>query len=298
MSLVKQIEWFDSHFYKVTEDGKDPIYIPSVTTKLGAVAKPFLLKWYGDIGGREAHLQKTEAGDSGSRVHHAYHVFKTNGAVVYQPYQKPTYTFDELHALEKKYEGSIAVLNRQDEMYAVYKLQKLYDILKPVVMFSEVIVYSTATMNAGQVDDIWHLEAGEYKVNGREPLIIEESGLYINDLKTGNQVDDDSFMQTAAYLKLAEEMGIGEFKGTLLTHTNAKTKSGIEGLAVYLRSRPEVESDYSDFEKVAAIWQRKFSSMKPKCFEFPSLITQTKEKINANDTGTSQGVERKELEVR
>lgn len=291
-STVKMVQWWDDHYYCVeTEDGQK-IYIPSVTTKLAAVSKPFLARWRGDVGNREADLRMMEAADRGSRIHHAYHVFKTGGAILFQPYQRPLYTRDQINELENQYEGNIAFLFTQDEMYQLYKLQRLYEILKPKVMFSEHIVYSLETMDAGQVDDIWYLEAGEYPIS-REPLIIQESGLYINDLKTGNQVDDDSFMQIAAYLKLSISMGIGEFKGSLITHTNAKSKTGIEGLAVLKREIPEVEADYNDYRHVASIWERKFSTLKPKVFEFPSLITQNgtkKEVQNGNDTRTSEGM--------
>ena len=280
---VKMVEFFDDHFYKVAEEGNPPIYIPSVTTKLQASPKPFLARWRGDVGNREADSRMLEAGDRGSRIHHAYHVFKTNGAVIFQPWQKPIYTREQIMEFEKQYEGNIAVLYTQDEMYQLYKLQRLYDILKPGILFSEAIVYSVETMDAGQVDDIWHIQAGEYKVNGREPLVLEE-GLYINDLKTGKEVDDDAFMQVAAYLKTAERMGMGPFRGTLITHTNAKTKTGIEGLSVSYRSLPEVEQDYADYRHVAAIWERKFGNMKPKIFEFPSLIVQNKGEENANNT--------------
>jgi len=281
---VTQIEWFDSHFYRVdfdlSDDGDKPEtrYIPSVTTKLGSVAKPFLAHWRGDIGNREADLRVMEAADRGSRVHYAYDVFKRGGAVIYQPFNRPTYTQEEINKIFEDYAGIVSVLNHQEEMYQVYKLQRLYKILKPTVLFSEHIVYSLESNDAGQVDDIWQIEAGEYKVIGAKPLIIEESGLYVNDLKTGKEIDDDAFLQTAVYLKLAESMGLGEFKGTLITHTQAKTKQGIEGLTVYHRKRPQVEQDYSDYLKIADIWQRKFGDLRPKCFEFPSLITQKKEK--------------------
>jgi len=41
---VKQIEWFDDHFYKIRYVNEAKVeledYIPSVTTKLGALSKP------------------------------------------------------------------------------------------------------------------------------------------------------------------------------------------------------------------------------------------------------------------
>ena len=66
------ISWWDSRYYPcIAPDGSE-IYLPSVTTILGAVSKgDFLEKWRGDIGNREADLRMNEAGDRGSRVHHA-----------------------------------------------------------------------------------------------------------------------------------------------------------------------------------------------------------------------------------
>lgn len=301
---VKMVEWFDDHFYKVEYEvevdadkrGIDAnvetkvAYIPSVTTKLGAVAKPFLAHWRGDIGNREADLRMMEGADRGSRIHHAYHVLKTGGVVIYQPFQRPNYTREEVDDIYDKHMGNIAVLKSQDEQYSIYKIKRLYEILKPTVIFSEHIVYSLELNDAGQVDDIWFLEKGEYKINGSEPLVIEESGLYINDLKTGKEIDDDAWMQTARYLKLAESMGLGEFKGTLVTHTQAKTRKGIEGLAVYQRQRPQVEQDNADYEHVARIWDRKFGDKKPRCFEFPTLIKLNMEVRNANNAGASEGL--------
>lgn len=285
---IKQVQFFDEHFYEVEKEDGEKIYIPSVTTKLQASPKPYLGRWRGDIGNREADLRMSEAADRGSRLHQAYHLFKTDGAIIYQPIERPIHTKEEISLIENEFKGRLIILSSQDEMYQIYKLQRLYEILKPIVIQSEAIVYDLENMDAGQVDDIWYLEKGEYSIS-REPLIIEESGLYINDLKTGKEIDDDAFMQTSAYLKCAEKMGMGKILGTLITHTNAKSKTGIEGLGVYLRTLPEVEEDYADYQRISKIWQRKFGSLKPKIFTFPSLITRKikGEHQNGNDTRSS-----------
>ena len=272
---VKVIEWFDDRFYKLIyqkDDKEVTDYFPSVTTKLGAVAKPFLTYWYGDLGTREAQLRSMEAADKGSRVHHAWQMYLLGGAVIYQPYKKPIYTMQQIAELEDKHKGNIAILYTQEEMYAMSKMQRWDNVVNPSLLEAEHTVYSMKNREAGTVDTILQIKEGHYAVNGKDALKLE-TGTYIHDLKTGKTVGNDAKMQVAAYAVMVEEMGLAKITGALITHTQAKTKSGIEGLATILLTREEIDKYYKDFRNVAAVWDSQFGSMKPKVFEIPTIIT-------------------------
>lgn len=273
------VEWFDEHWYKVLVDGVYD-YLASVTTKLGILDKPFLARWRGDIGNREADMRVHEAGQRGSRIHWAWEVALKGGAVVFDPWQAPIYTTEGIAALKAKY-GDVAILRVQEEMWQMVKLQRQFDILKPMVIGIEEKLFDLDTRDAGTVDAVYSLLDGEYMVNGAKPVRLAK-GIYINDLKTGSQVQDEAYYQTAKYLAMYEKKYGTKCAGTLITHTSAKTKGGIAGLATYLRTREQVmDEDLPMFNKIAAVWDAKHKDDKPQTYEFPSLITLKKEPQNA-----------------
>jgi len=279
---IKLVEWFDDHWYKIIYevDGKETTeYIPSVTTKLGVIAKPFLARWRGDVGNREADMRVFESQERGTRIHHAWYTMATKGCVVYQPPRHPNFNPEELKALDDEYSGNVALMRYQDEMYDLCKLRAWVELVDPVFMHSELTVYSLTQKDAGTVDNVIRIKEGEYPVNGRKPLLLPE-GLYVADLKSGKTVDLDAYMQTAAYAKCVEEMGLGEVMGTLILHTGAKTKTGIEGLATLYRNKEQMAQDYEDYRLASALWERKNADAKPKVFEFPAMLTIKKEQDN------------------
>lgn len=272
---VKLVEWFDDHFYKISleEDGKViEDYFPSVTTKLNIIAKPFLARWRGDIGNREADLRVFESSERGVRIHNGWYTLTIQGAVVYNPFNKPNYSSEELDSLSEQYAGNIAVIKYQDEMWDIIKLKKWIEAVKPQIKACELTVYSLKNRDAGTADNVMYIEAGEYLINGSKPLNLP-AGLYVVDLKSGKQIDDNAFLQTACYAKCLEEMGYGEIQGTLVLHTGASTKKGIEGLATHYRTKEEMEQDYEDYRLAARLWERRNSEAKPTIFSFPALIT-------------------------
>jgi hypothetical protein len=289
-SKIKMVEWFDDHWYKVSFDGKTD-YLESTTTVLGVTAKPFLAHWRGDIGNREADLRAAEAAERGTRLHNAWSIFCQGGVVLFNPPQRPNFTFDEIDSLRVQHVGMVAVLPTQDEMYQMTKLQRLYDVLKPKKVITESIVFSLKNHRAGTADNFLFIEKGDYQVNGKNPLKLE-GGLYVVDLKTGKTVDDDAFMQISDYAFMFEEMAelgvkwvkelletYGKIAGGLIIHTSAKTKSGIEGLATLYRSRQELDQDQEDMNRIHAIWRRKNIGANPNVFELPTLITRTNKEI-------------------
>ena len=277
---VKQIDWFDDHFYKIRyiNEAKQEIidYLPSTTTKLSAVSKPFLIRWHGDIGNREATLRRDEAGDRGSRIHWAWHVYITGGAVIYNPPKTPLYTKKEIEELQKKYTETF-ILTNQNEMWDLMKLQKLVQILKPTPVASEVILYDIENREAGTVDNIFDIEAGSYKINGSTPLVLPK-GRYIVDLKSGASIGDGD-MQVANYAKMAEKCDYGSIQGTLILHTKSKTKAGIEGLGVSYQDEKMVDQKYQDFRDISRVWERQFGNKKPIVRQIPGLITLPKQEV-------------------
>lgn len=289
---IKLIEWFDDHWYKIKHKGEDDVerkgYAPSVTTKLNIISKPFLAKWRGDIGNREADLRMSAAADRGTRIHHAWYVLTTGGEVIYNPWNRPEFTPQEIEALNDKNEGNLAVIQYQDEMYDVWKLKKWVDVVNPEFIASELSVYRLKfqadivdenpvvttdwlASDAGTLDNLVRIKGGKYDINGKKPLEIPE-GVYVVDLKTGKSLDDGYNMQLAVYADCVEFLDIEKVSGALILHTGSNLKSGIEGLSTVLRNRDQIDNDLIDYESANKLWQRNNSKSKPKVFEFPAQI--------------------------
>lgn len=273
---ITMIDWFDDHFYKIEIDGNID-FLPSVTTiNGGAYPKPFLARWRGDIGNEAADKKMMQAADRGSRVHHACYVFANGGIVIYNPPIRNSFFTDEHIAQIRKdnFQKPVVVIENQDEMYQLYKFQKWWEAVKPNMLLSESIVYSLEHKFAGTLDYVMQIETGEYDIAGSKPLSLEK-GNYIVDLKTSAQITDDYYLQIAAYSAALREGLAIEIIGGLIIHTNATTKTGIEGLTTKLRTKDELDSDFQDFLNVKKVWDRTLSSQKPKLFTFPNIISQT-----------------------
>ncbi len=271
MSDVTLIEWFNSHYYKVTVDGVTR-FLPSVTTKLGIIDKPFLAQWRGDVGNREADNRLYDAQMKGKRVHWAYATALEGGAVVYDPWQKPVYTEESLATLKAKYE-QLAVLRTQEEMWAICKLAEQFKRLNPKVLAVEHTVYDLTNSDAGTIDSILLINEGDYFVSGAKPLHLS-GGVYICDLKTGNYLDDGVWYQLAPYAFMWEKMTGRQIAGALVTHTNSTLKKGISGLKTMYRDRETlINSDYKYYRHAAALWEGQHAGETPETFQFPSLIS-------------------------
>lgn len=265
------VEWFDDHWYKVTRDGTTH-YLPSVTTKLGIIDKPFLAQWRGDLGNREADLRMYEAGQRGKRIHWAYEVALKGGVVIYDPWQAPVYTEQGIADLKLKYDGNVSILRTQDEMWQMAKLQKQFDALNPHVIDVEKKVFDIANKDAGTIDNVLWIDEGDYLISGVKPIHLE-SGIYINDLKTGKVVDVNTWLQLAAYGFMYEQSHQMKIAGALITHTSANIKGGIPGLKTMVRDRKKlIEKDYPDYRHASALWEREHADDQPASFEFPALI--------------------------
>ena len=264
------IDWFDEHWYQVTLDGVTH-YLPSVTTKLGIIDKPFLARWRGDLGNREADLRMHEAGDRGKRIHWAYEIALRGGIVIYDPWQHPVITTEAINELRDKHAGLVAVIHTQDEMLQLTKLQKQFNTLTPTVIEVEKRVYDIANRDAGTIDQVFYVQEGDYLISGSKPIHLDD-GIYLNDLKTGKNIDL-AWLQLAAYASMYESMQGVKIAGALITHTAATIKGGIQGLKTLVRDRSTLLAiDYPDYRHASALWERDHKDDKPETFQFPATI--------------------------
>lgn len=267
---VVLIEALNDHWYKV-KDGDAVHWLPSVTTKLGVIDKPGLNRWRADIGQREADLRLYDASQRGKRIHWAWEIALLGGAVIYDPWDKPVYTAEGIADLKKQF-GEVAVLRTQDEMFQIVKLQKQFDTLKPKILGVEETVFDLENKDAGTIDGILWIEEGDYEISGVKPLHLE-SGVYVNDLKTGSYLDENVWLQLAPYAFMYENMHGIKVRGALVTHTSAQTKGKIPGLKTMFRDRQTLlERDYNDYRHAAALWERQHEGDQPEIFQFPSMI--------------------------
>lgn len=281
----KMVELFSDHWYKI--NFLTPVeYFPSVTTKLGIVDKPFLAKWRGDIGNREADYRLKEGQEKGSAIHNAWFVVSQGGAAVYQNPKHPELTQPELDKIHDEHGGNVVYLRDQDEQVDIFKLQEWDRILQPDYLHHEITVYSLKNKEAGTCDKVIQLKKdGQYLINGAKPITLK-AGAYVVDLKTGNFADDNGFMQIAAYREMLIEMelfGREDLIGGIILHTGSKVRTGIRGLATLVRTSAELDNDYLDFRHAAALWDRKHKDDRPEIFEFPNIITFNRQ-TTANQT--------------
>lgn len=285
---VGAVEWFDDRYYKVEEDGQT-YFLPSVTTVLGiAFPKPFLARWRGDIGNREADAKMHEGADRGSRIHHALYVLADGGAVVLESSdpRHPRFTERDLAALRVKYDGKLIILKAQDEYLQVWRFRQWVLHVRPRFIEREATLYSLRHGIAGTMDAVVRIDAGRYDIAGSKPLPLA-GGHYIMDYKTGSMIGDDHFLQMAAYRRMYEDAMNIKLAGALIVHTNAETRSGIEGLKTILRTAEELDVDWRAFQSAYDLFRRVGMS-KPKVFELPTYITIQEEARDASRTQTTE----------
>ena len=271
---VKMIDWFDDHWYRIRYLNEERLeieeYFASVTTKLGVLAKPHLIRWYGDVGTAEAQRKMRAAADRGTRIHWAWYTWTQGGAVVYQNARTPAYDREEMDDIHKRYNGNVWVIENQDEYFDFLKLPQMFNILQPDIVEAETKVYNVEHREAGTADNIFNIKEGEYAVSGSKPIKLT-GGNYLGDLKTGAQVSKEHFMQISAYVFCAESMGYDRFQGALIYHTSAAIRTGIEGLKVFVLTREEIEQHYSDYRDISRVWERQQAGAKPKIRQMPCL---------------------------
>jgi hypothetical protein len=267
---IKMINYFDSHWYRVELTKGEVRYVPSVTQKLGIIDKPFLSRWRGDLGNREADMRVFEAQRRGSRIHQGWETFCKGGTIIFNPQEHPNYTEEEITKLKQE-NALFYTFFYQDEYLDLLKLAKFMEIVQPKILATEQTVVSLANNDAGTLDNLFEIKEGSYLINGAKPLKIP-GGIYVADLKTGSQVDKSAYRQTAAYVQCVQEMGIANPVGTMILHTQSKNRGGIEGLGVHLRAGNDLHRDYDHYRMIAALWDVEHEGDAPRDFEYPTLV--------------------------
>lgn len=270
-SKIPTAMWFDDRFYKVKKDDEEYI-IASVTTKLGIENKPFLYRWYAELGWDQARRRLNEAGERGKRIHYAWYIYLMGGVVLYNPWEAKNYSDDEIAKYTKDSNGLISILEEQSEMVSLWKLATFYNRVRPKIADLELNVFSVEDDIAGTLDNAFHIEAGKYDVSGSAGLVIPETGIYICDLKSGNQVSDSAWAQIAAYERAYISMGREKPKGGIVLHTSASTKKGILGFSAELKTSNELKFHYEIYQHLAAVWKARNPDAGPRAFEFPTII--------------------------
>ena len=276
--LVKTIEWFDDRFYKVHFPDGSFDYYPSVTTILEVVNKPFLSHWRGEVGNDIADQKMNDAARKGSAIHHAASVLARGGRV---DWINSEFTEDQerekLLATMKYFHGEKFFVMRcaQEVWLQVVRFVQWWDAVQPKLLLNEQNLFSTDLKLAGTLDFLVEVKSGDYMINGSKKITLTD-GIYICDLKTGKQIDDNYYMQISAYTALLPLEYQQKITGGMIIHTNAATRSGIEGVATHLRSANQLAEDFKAFQSVHSLWRRKNEVEKPRIIELPTSLTLTK----------------------
>ena len=277
MGEINVAEWFDDRVYRITI-GENTHDIASVTTKLSIESKPFLYKWYAELGWDQAKKKLNDAGERGKRIHYAWYIYMSGGTVIYNKWRSPQYTEEQIKEISDKKKGLICVLSDQSEMVAIWRLQQFDQLVKPKVLKNESTVYSIKKDIAGTLDNAFYLEKGVYTVpnpkNEKKPfdvLTVPESGIYIGDLKSG-VVSDSHWAQLAAYTEAFEDMNYGTVAGALILHTGSQKRTGIKGFSALIKTRAELRPHYEIYQHLSQVWKARNPNLSVKAFSFPSII--------------------------
>jgi len=242
---MEKIEYFDDRFYKV-QNGKETVYLPSSTTILNIVAKPWLARWRGDVGNETADYKSHKAALKGSLIHDACHRLWNGETLSVEHFQ-------------------------QDEWVQIMRFQVWYDFLKPVLAQPpELTVYSLSLGYAGTLDFAVRIKKGVYNTGYAEKVKLEE-GIYIGDLKTGTQGEDKNYFRQLASYDHAFESIFGEKPvGAFILHTQASTK---QGWKMIIRNREQLDEDFLSFQHAMYLWISENPKFEPKTMEMPLEIS-------------------------
>lgn len=256
---TERIEYYDDRWYKMElspqgleklkslheKEFQNPVYLPSSTTALGIVNKPFLARWRGDIGNEAADFRSRKAKDIGSRSHDGIHRLFMGETL--------------------KNENYI-----QEEWVNINRFWLWYQSLgKPSLPYEpEMTVYSLEYLYAGTLDFVCSLKGGKYNIGLSKPVEIE-GGIYIGDLKTGKNIDFNAFRQLASYWYAFQEITQISVQGAFILHTQAQTK---EGWKMILRTKEELAKDFQAFLHALELWKDENQGLTPVIFDMPKTI--------------------------
>lgn len=276
---IQRVEWFDDRYYFCQfPDGSSDRY-PSSTHILGIVNNKQLVKWQVEVGAEEASRRLHQAGDRGTRIHHGCEILTAGGLVVYNPFNRPIYTPLEISNMRDAFaeKGGFMVMEDQNEYWQVSKFKEWIRIVDPGVLETERMLCSRTFGYAGTLDYLLDIKEGSYSINGRTPLELP-GGIYLTDIKSSNSLHDTYDLQVASYAFAYEEMFpelAGKIVGGLIIHTNAQTRTGIEGLATVYIPREKMLADFEHFKSALDVWKWHNPTEKPTIRDFPSVLSLT-----------------------
>jgi len=289
--VVKMVEYFDDHWYKITfppdYDGylpqgyKIPIgridWVKSVTSIQGIVAESWLANWRGEVGNEEADTVLIEKRDKGLYVHAGTEILDQKGVVIFNNPKNPAYILEEINEMKvklKEKERPHIVIYDQQAALELYRYRQLFEIIKPRVVATEMTVYSLDHRFGGTLDKLWDITGGTFKGIHGSPLSLD-TGYYMADIKSGAPKPQKHLEQIAAYTRAWEEGREDDKRivGGLIIYTNAtQNKSGIEGIKIVVHTRDEMKEAFNVF-KAEIVVDKAHASQKPKILELPSLMS-------------------------
>lgn len=282
---VKQIEYFDTRFYKILFEQEEIIkkkkvkklyedYFVSVTEILSVYPKDFLARWRGDVGNERADQILYEAEKLGSFIHYAAEVLANGGVLIYNPVSAPIYSEKEIQNLMAKHKDKCVIVRFQKEFIQLYRIWQFFKEVNPVKVETEQKVFSIAYKYAGTLDLLMYIKGGTYNISGSKPLELEE-GYYVADYKTGKYTSETYSMQIAAYAYAVME-GLPDINikgGLIIQPNNDRITTGIEGLKTTFVSKDDIKQFFDYFLAVYEVYKIKNPQPSPKEFTMPSILS-------------------------
>lgn len=243
---IVQVTTIDERWYKRLEDG---VMFDSVTWIVQSYPKGIAyMKWLASHGWDEAEALKKEAGERGSKIHHAVEALIKTGQISIE---------DEFTDSDGKPSQLTA-----DEIRAVLSFKDWWGTLKDVeVLETETAHFNDDFLYAGTVD--MRLKVGE------ETWIV--------DLKTGSYIWPSHELQLSAYKHFP---GFENDKIFILQIGYNKTKKGYK--------LTEIEDKFQLFLNTQQIHNAETATVQPKTYEFPIIITLNEAKNGTHNQETDR----------
>lgn len=244
---IKRVEWFDDRFYKYIDLQGNTKYFPSVTTVLSIIRKNFLENWRGQIGNEQANQILNEAKKRGSLIHQLCADLSSGSEI----------KFDK----EK---------HKQDEWLQLVRWSNWLQEVNPEILEIEKTIVHLVYGYAGTLDLVIRINKPTIINNGSEKIEIPV-GVFVLDIKTGSNIDDNYSMQLISYAK-AHEHEYPELKitGTILVHLNAKNKNGVK--TIVTTDEVTLANDFENFLNCLVLFNRKALKIEPKIIEMPESL--------------------------
>lgn len=213
----------------------DGVRVPSTTGILGAIAKPFLIDWYGKHGTAEAKRMSKEAADHGTAVHAACERVANAEYLPTDYYDRPTMS------------NSVAEYN---DWFKAHVSR---------VVLCETPIASRLHQMAG-TPDLAAVLKGKIEVRrlgGKIETVDMDGETGVLDLKTSTSVGEDFGLQLEGYRRMLREwLGI-EATRRLVIHMPRKTPGKLE--VVEFEMSTELD-DWRAFLSALVIWHRLFKA--------------------------------------